>query len=48
MRQFIKDFMEALFACIQLGIAVPLLLAVLFGPSIGIILLVLWLTGIIW
>jgi len=48
MRQFIKDFYEALFTCVQLGIAVPLLLAALFGPSIGIILLILWLTGVIW
>lgn len=48
MRQFTKDFFEALFTCIQLGIAVPLLLIALFGPTTGIVLLILWLTGVIW
>ena len=42
MRQFVNDFFEALSACVQLGLAVPLLLTALFGPSIGILLLILW------
>ena len=46
MRQFLKDFMEALSACVQLGFAVPLLLTALFGPTIGIILLILWGVGV--
>jgi hypothetical protein len=46
MRQFVNDFFEALSACVQLGFAVPLLLTALFGPSIGIILLILWAAGV--
>lgn len=47
MKSFIKDFVEALIACVQLGIAVPILLAVLFGPTILIILAILWAVDII-
>jgi len=46
MRQFTKDFFEALTACIQLGIVVPILLTALFGPSLGILLLILWAVGV--
>jgi hypothetical protein len=42
MRQFMNDFVEALSACVQLGFAVPLLLVALLGPTIGIVLIVLW------
>ncbi len=48
MRQFIEDFIEALFACVQLGLAVPVLLIALFGPSIGILILILWAAGVLW
>ena len=47
MRQFVNDFIEALSACVQLGFAVPLLMVALFGPSIGIILLILWAVDVI-
>jgi hypothetical protein len=42
MNQFINDFLEALSSCLQLGIVVPILLAALFGPSIGIIIGILY------
>lgn len=47
MKSFIKDFIEALVTCIQLGIAVPILLAALFGPIAAIILAILWALDII-
>jgi len=47
MRQFWNDFLEALSACIQLGFAVPVLLTALFGPTILIILLILWAVNVI-
>jgi hypothetical protein len=47
MKSFIKDFVEALITCVQLGIAVPILLAVLFGPTILIIFAILWAVDII-
>ncbi|HUU63218.1 MAG TPA: hypothetical protein VMX96_04790 [Dehalococcoidia bacterium] len=47
MKSFIKDFLEALATCVQLGIVVPILLAVLFGPTILIILAIVWALGII-
>ena len=42
MRSFITDFIEALVTCVQLGIVVPILLATLFGPTVLIILAILW------
>lgn len=42
MRLFLKDFLYALSACVQLGIAVPILLIALFGPTVLIILAILW------
>lgn len=48
MKSFIKDFIEALVTCVQLGIVVPILLAVLFGPTVLIILAILWAAGVIW
>jgi len=47
MKSFVKDFLEALVTCVQLGIAVPILLAALFGPTALIILAILWALGII-
>lgn len=47
MRKFLKDFLEALSVCVQLGIAVPILLIVLFGPTILIILAILWALDVI-
>lgn len=47
MKSFITDFIEALVTCVQLGIVVPILLAVLFGPTVLIILAILWALGII-
>ncbi len=47
MSQFLKDFREALYSCIELGIAVPFMLFALFGPTILIILGILWATGVI-
>ena len=47
MKSFIKDFLEALATCVQLGIAVPILLAVLLGPTTLIILPILWAVDII-
>lgn len=48
MSQFVRDFLEALSSCIQLGLAVPVLLAALFGPTILIILAILWGVGVLW
>ena len=47
MKSFITDFFEALFTCLQLGIAVPILLAALWGPTALIILAILWALDII-
>ena len=47
MKSFIKDFIEALVTCVQLGIVVPILLATLFGPTVLIILAILWALDII-
>ena len=47
MKSFIKDFLEALVTCVQLGIVVPILLVVLLGPTILIILAILWAVNII-
>ena len=47
MKSFIKDFLEALATCVQLGIAVPILLVALLGPTILIILAILWAVDII-
>lgn len=42
MKLFLKDFLYALSACLQLGIAVPILLIALFGPTSLIIVAILW------
>ena len=47
MKSFITDFIEALVTCVQLGMAVPILLAALFGPTVLIILAILWAVDII-
>lgn len=47
MKSFITDFLEALVTCVQLGMAVPILLAALFGPTVLIILAILWALDII-
>ena len=47
MRIFVKDFLEALLTCVQLGIAIPMLLIALFGPTALIILAILWALGVI-
>lgn len=47
MKSFITDFIEALATCVQLGIVVPILLVALFGPTVLIILAILWAVDII-
>jgi len=47
MKSFIKEFIEALVTCVQLGLVVPILLAVLFGPTVLMILAILWALDII-
>jgi hypothetical protein len=47
MKSFIKDFVEALSTCVQLGIVVPILFFALFGPAILILLAILWALDII-
>jgi len=47
MKIFLKDFLEALLTCVQLGIAVPILLIALFAPTALIILAILWAVGVI-
>lgn len=47
MKTFIKDFLEALSTCVQLGLAVPILLVALLGPTTLIILAILWAVDII-
>lgn len=47
MKSFIKDSLEALSTCVQLGIVVPILLIALFGPTTLIILAILWAVDII-
>ena len=48
MKSFVKDFLEALATCVQLGLVVPILLSVLFGPTALMILAILWAAGVIW
>jgi len=47
MKTFLKDFLEALLTCVQLGITVPILLIALFGPTALIIVAILWALGVI-
>jgi len=47
MKIFLKDFLEALLTCVQLGIAVPILLIALLGPTALIIVAILWALGVI-
>jgi hypothetical protein len=47
MKSFITDFMQAMSTCLQLGIAVPILLVALWGPTALIILGILWALDII-
>ena len=47
MQILVKDFLEALLTCLQLGVAVPILLIALFGPTALIIVGILWGLGVI-
>jgi len=47
MKIFLKEFLEALLTCVQLGITVPILFIAVFGPTALIIVAILWALDII-
>ena len=47
MKIFLKDFVEALLVCVQLGITVPIMVMALFAPTALIIVAILWALGVI-